>query len=119
MKKILYIEDDAAVAEVVLEILEFEDYDVITDSGKFLHSHLKNHQIGLVLVDEGLSWCWGSDLVKEIKANPDTAGIPVVMISSANEIDKIAERCGANAFVRKPFDMYDVIDIVNEYYKEA
>lgn len=118
LKKILYIEDDAAVAEVVLEILEFENYDVITDSGRFMHQHLKKEHIGLVLIDEGLSWCWGSDLCREIKDNNATAHIPVIMISSANEIDRIAAKCGADTYIRKPFDMYDVIDTVNQYYRE-
>ncbi len=38
------------------------------------------------------------------------------MISAVREIDDIAQHCGANTYIRKPFDIYDVIDAVNAHY---
>jgi len=115
-KKILYIEDDPDMADVVAEIMQFEDYEVLTDSGKGMHRLLKDNDIGLILMDEGLSWCWGSSLCKELRSDEKTATIPIIMISAVREIDNIAEHCGANAYIRKPFEMYDVIDVVNNHY---
>ncbi|WP_262245482.1 response regulator [Parapedobacter soli] len=115
-RKILYIEDDPDMADIVMEIMQFEDCEVLTDSGKSLYKLLKSNDIGLILMDEGLSWCWGSSLCKELRANSETADIPIVMISAAHEIDNIAAHCGANAYIRKPFEIYDVIDVVNDHY---
>jgi len=115
-KKILYIEDDPDMADIVAEIMQYEEYEVITDSGKSMYKILKNNDIGLILMDEGLSWCWGSTLCKELRSNEETASIPIIMISAVREIDDIAQHCGANAYIRKPFEIYDVIDAVNNFY---
>ncbi len=117
-KKILYIEDDADMADIVSEIMRYEEYEVITDCGKSMYKVLAEHQVGLILMDEGLSWCWGSNLCRELRANEKTTNIPIIMISAVREIDDIAQHCGANAYIRKPFDIYDVIDAVNDYYPQ-
>lgn len=118
-KKILYAEDDGDMLEVVSEFMQFEDYEVITDNGKSILQKLHKHPIGLILLDENLNWGWGSDLCKMLKSDEKTADIPVVLISAIKDIDKIAEVCGANAYIRKPFDIYDVIDVVNEHYSDT
>ncbi len=115
-KKILYIEDDPDMADIVAEIMQFEDYEVITDNGRSMYRILNENEIGLILMDEGLSWCWGSSLCKELRANEKTANISIIMISAVREIDDIAQHCGANAYIRKPFEIYDVIDAVNDHY---
>ena len=117
-KKILYAEDDGDMLEVVSEFMQFEDYEVITDNGKSIDKKLQQYPIGLILLDENLNWGWGSDLCKLLKSNRKTADIPVVLISALSNIDKIAETCGADGYIRKPFDIYDVIDTVNEHYHE-
>lgn len=115
-KQILYVEDDGDMLEVVAEFMQFEDYQVITDCGKSLDKKLKQYAIGLILLDENLNWGWGSDLCRGLKADERTAHIPVILISAVQNIDKIAELCGADAYIRKPFDIYDVIDVVNQHY---
>ncbi|MGV3762233.1 response regulator [Parapedobacter sp.] len=115
-KQILYVEDDGDMLEVVAEFMQFEDYQVITDCGRSIAKKLKQYAIGLILLDENLNWGWGSDLCRELKANEQTAHIPIVLISAVQNIDKIAELCGADAYVRKPFDIYDVIDVVNLHF---
>ncbi len=115
-KTILYVEDDHDMKDVVCDIMAYEDYDVITDSGKQLENLLKTHKVGLILMDEVLSWTRGSDLCLVLKENEETRHIPIVMLSAAREIEEIAQRCGAVDYIQKPFDMYDVIDKVNEHY---
>lgn len=104
------------MADIVSEIMRYEAYDVITDNGKLMYKYLKEEDIGLILMDEGLSWCWGSMLCKELRENKHTAHIPIIMISAVREINDIAQDCGANAYIRKPFEIYDVIEAVNNHY---
>src|SRR5690606_33396300 len=115
-KQILYVEDDGDMLEVVAEFMQFDDYHVVTDSGKSINKKLKQYEFGLILLDENLNWGWGSDLCRELKSDGKTATIPVVLISAIRNIDEIAEQCGADAYIRKPCDIYDVIDVVNERY---
>lgn len=115
-KQILYVEDDGDMLEVVAEFMQFEDYQVITDCGRSIDKKLQRYAIGLILLDENLNWGWGSDLCRALKTNEQTSHIPIILISAVQNIDKIAELCGADGYVRKPFDIYDVIDVVNEHY---
>lgn len=115
--KLLYIEDDTDVSELIAEIMEYEDYEVITDNGKSLFRILQEQPIGLILLDQRLFWTTGSALCLELKANPETRNIPVIMISSAANIEDIARSCGAEDYIKKPFDMYDAIDMVAKYFK--
>src|SRR5690606_19332090 len=117
-KKILYAEDDGDMLEVVTEFMRFEDYEVITDNGRSIGEKLQRHAIGLILLDERLDRDWGSDLCVQLKSDEKTAAIPVVLISALPKIDEIAEKCGADGYIRKPFDIYDVIDVVNLHYLE-
>lgn len=117
-KKILYAEDDGEMRDIVAEFMQFEDYEVITDNGKTIDKKLQQHAIGLILLDEKLDWGWGSDLCRLLKSDAKTADIPVFLISAISKIDEIAEQCGADGYIRKPFDIYDVIDVVNAHYRK-
>ncbi|MFC3196397.1 two-component system response regulator [Parapedobacter deserti] len=115
--KLLYIEDDKDVSELIAEIMEYENYEVITDNGKAMFEIIKENPIGLILLDQRLFWTTGSQLCLALKANPATKDIPVIMISSAIDIADIARSCGAVDFIKKPFDMYHAINMVAKYFR--
>ena len=50
----------------------------------------------------------------EIKKNPSTKHIPVVLFSLSHNIAEIAHASFVDGFVRKPFDVDDIINIVNK-----
>ncbi len=115
-RTILYIEDDENTAEVVTEILELEHYRVITDNGHEMHRIIRRQPIGLILMDENLIWCWGSSLCNEVKEDPVSSHIPVILVTLAPGIDKIARNCGADDYLAKPFNIYDIIQKVNKWF---
>ncbi len=63
-------------------------------------------QPNLVLLDIRLPKLSGLDVIRSLRANPLTAMVPVVVLTSSSERSDIAEsyRIGANGFVRKPVD---------------
>ena len=60
----------------------------------------------LILLDMRLPKLSGLDVLQSVRANPLTAMVPVVMLTSSSEASDIAAsyRLGANGFVRKPVD---------------
>ncbi|HYV49692.1 MAG TPA: response regulator [Myxococcaceae bacterium] len=59
---------------------------------------------------------WGVDLLLELKADPETREVPVVVLT-ANGTPELREEClraGAEAFVEKPFDVSFVVDIARK-----
>ncbi|QNL49929.1 response regulator [Olivibacter sp. SDN3] len=116
MKNILCVDDDADFAEMITEVLKPEGYQVKVDTGRNMHNILRTEKYGLILLDEQLMWMWGSDLCLELKQNPETKHIPVALVSAADDIAKIKDRCGAEAFVRKPFDISHLVTVVDQLY---
>lgn len=116
MRNILCVDDDTDFATMVADILKREGYNVKIDTGKNMHSILRSDKYGLVLLDERLMWMWGSDLCMELKQNPSTKHIPVAMVSAADDIAKIKDRCGAEAYVKKPFELMQFLHLVDQLY---
>jgi two-component system, response regulator len=71
---------------------------------------------GLILLDLKLPVVSGLDVLKEIKANKDTAQMPVIVLtSSSEENDQIESwRLGASDFIRKPTGLSEFIEIVKQ-----
>lgn len=63
----------------------------------------------LILLDEFINSKPGHRLCRRIKQVPHLAVIPVIILSTANNIELIAEECQANDFIRKPFEVADMV----------
>jgi two-component system, response regulator len=73
-----------------------------------------NDKPGLILLDLKLPLVSGLDVLKEIRTNPDTCLIPIVILTSSSEDqDQINSfRLGANDYIRKPTGFVEFIEIV-------
>jgi two-component system phosphate regulon response regulator PhoB len=94
---------------------------ISSEDSKILKS-IDHHKPDLVLLDNWLT-DWKSDangqqLSKELKSNPSTSHIPVIIISAVSNIKEIAEAGLANGYLRKPFDLGDLISIVRKHIKQ-
>ena len=66
----------------------------------------------VVLLDLKLPGVDGFDVLRQIRSNPRTRTLPVVILTSSTEPDDLikAYRLGANSYVRKPMSFRDLID---------
>lgn len=118
-KKILIIDDDLPILEVMKIILEDSNYQIETISNPVsIHKTIEKYMPDLVLVDIWISGVHGREVVKIIRENKKTAHIPVIMVSANNETKKIAEQIQANDFLAKPFDIEDLIAIVRRHIEK-
>jgi CheY-like chemotaxis protein len=120
-KKILVIEDDKDIRDTIVYILEEEHYDIIASEDSKILKSIDTHKPDLVLLDNWLT-DWKSDangqqLSKELKTNPATQHIPVIIISAVSNIKEIAEAGMADGYLRKPFDLAELVDIVKKHIK--
>ncbi len=104
---------------MMADIMTYEHYDIITDNGKSLFKIVREHRVGLILLDQRLFWTTGSELCMALKANPETCDIPVIMVSVAADIEQIAQACGAVGYIKKPFDMYEAIAMIAKHFQES
>ncbi|WP_334077569.1 response regulator transcription factor [Paenibacillus sanfengchensis] len=109
MKKILVIDDEAALRDLIELVLKRENFMVRTaeDGGTGL-KELDSFKPNLVLLDLMLPDYSGYDLCKEIT---NKQAIPVIMLSAKNEIiDKVLGlELGAEDYLTKPFDNRELI----------
>ncbi|WP_091145835.1 response regulator [Mucilaginibacter pineti] len=118
-KKILVIEDDKDIRDTIVYVLEEEHYEVIASEDAKILKRISDFNPDLILLDNWLT-DWKSDangqqLSKGLKSNPATSHIPVVIISAVSNIKEIAEAGDADGYIRKPFDLTELIDIVKKF----
>jgi CheY-like chemotaxis protein len=111
MGKVLVVDDEFGVAELIDAILTDEGYRVLTSAnGRQGLDTLAREELDLVFLDLMMPIMDGCVMLRILMENPQFKRIPVVMMSSLPEA-AVAERCsGYVAFMRKPFMIKEVID---------
>ena len=116
-KKILVIEDDPATTRLVEYSLRHEGYQVITCSNG-LEGIRKAHSEApdLVILDVMLPGMDGFEICHRLRAEPDTAKLPILMFSAkAQEIDKdTGIKVGADDYLTKPSAPAEIVSRVEK-----
>jgi DNA-binding response OmpR family regulator len=110
-KKVLIVDDNRDILDLLQIILETEGYDVnCLDNGSYLDVTVESYQPNLILMDIMLGHLDGRDLCRSLKSNPDTREIPIIMISASHRILPLQDMdCHAEAFMPKPFELDDLV----------
>ncbi len=111
-KKILLVEDDRDIVNLVKHYLEKEGFRVIdaSDGAKGLEK-LQHEKIDLAILDVMLPGLDGIEVLKRIKGNVKTSGLPVIMLTAkGEETDKvIGLELGADDYMTKPFSPKELV----------
>ncbi len=118
-KKILLIEDDKDIRDTVTLALESEGYEVISSDNSRILKSLDQHKPDLIMIDNWLTE-WKSDangqqLSRELKSDPKTKHIPVIIVSAVSNIAEIAEAGLSDGYLKKPFNLDELYGIVKKH----
>jgi len=117
--KILVIDDDPTARQLLTRILEDQGYQVITaESGEQGIALAKSEKPTLITCDILMPNVDGWEVLQFLKDDPDTASIPVVMVSMIDD-GKKGVALGAVEHLRKPVDREQLRKIVSRYVKTA
>ncbi|WP_457638719.1 response regulator [Persephonella sp.] len=112
MPFVYVVEDDEDINDLLVYNLKKEGFAV----KPFLRSvdalnHLKHHRPDIILLDIMLPDVDGLEFCKMVKSDPETEGIPIIMITAkSTEIDKIVGlELGADDYITKPFSIREVV----------
>jgi putative two-component system response regulator len=103
----MVVEDDPQAARLVQKLLRADGFNVtLVDDGPPALAHVAEHPPDLVLLDWMLPSLSGIAVCEEIKSNPATRLIPVVMLTGLDARDRrlTGINAGADDFITKPFD---------------
>lgn len=118
--KILVVEDDSAIRELIAMNLEISGYDVIlAEDGKVAKRIIEKEKIDLILLDVMLPYIDGFSLMDDIRE----MGIPVIFVTAKeNVLDRVKGlRFGAEDYIVKPFEAIELlarIEVVLRRYKK-
>jgi len=111
-KRILLADDSLTIQKVVELTFSDADYDLVcVPNGQRALEKVAESAPDLILADVVMPEKNGYEVCEAIKANPATAGIPVILLSGTFEpFDRDrAERLGCDAIVSKPFDSQQLL----------
>jgi chemosensory pili system protein ChpA (sensor histidine kinase/response regulator) len=115
---IMVVDDSLTVRKITSRLLEREGYQVLTaKDGVDALQQLKDTMPAVMLVDIEMPRMDGFDLTKNIRADPRTAGIPIVIISSrtADKHRNQAAQLGVNAFLGKPYQESELLQHIASF----
>ena len=113
---ILVVDDDPVILQLLRVNFEMEGFVVITAAdGREGVARTKADRPDIVVSDVMMPRMSGIELVAELKADPETAGIPVLLLTAKAQQADIGAGidAGADDYVTKPFEPLDLVDRVN------
>lgn len=116
-KKILIVDDEAHIVELVKVCLEDSDYDLVDAyDGQEALEKAESERPDLILLDIMLPKLDGFEVCRRLKDSESTREIPVVMLSAkGQEVDKVKGfQSGADAYMTKPFSPIRLLNELEE-----
>jgi len=121
-KRILVVDDEADIRELLRYNLEMEGFavDLVSDGEQALES-LKRGRADLLLLDLMMPGLPGLELCKQLKKTADLESIPIIMISAkSSETDVIVGlELGADDYITKPFSPKEVVARVKAIFRRT
>jgi DNA-binding response OmpR family regulator len=112
-RTVLVLEDDFDLVSIIGYILESEGFNVVASHPKTYRNDIRSCHPGVILLDHWLNGILGSTICEELKADPETHDIPVILTSASNNIEEVARRCKSDDVLPKPFDISALINKVS------
>ncbi len=121
MQRILAVDDNEDILEVLQLILEDFGYEVETlNNGSFLFDKIKAHRPDLILLDIMLGNLDGRELCKDVKSQKETHDIPIILISASHNLSNLFKPSNApDDFLAKPFNINELIGKIQMHISAA
>ena len=122
MKKILFIEDESALQKTLGEILRQEGFEMISAlDGETGLEMAKTKKPDLILLDLILPKLHGLEVLKQLKEDPGTKGIPVIILTNLEGIGHVdtALELGATTYlVKAQYTLEEVLEKIKKALQE-
>ena len=122
-KRILVVDDRNELLHLMRRVLEDEQYQVsILQDGRDAFTQVKSMLPDLLILDLKLGDMSGQDILKQVKNDPATADVPVIVYTAAVlEADEVTRLINGDtqfyrsvSLLRKPFELTALLDKVEE-----
>jgi DNA-binding response OmpR family regulator len=119
-QRVLLIEDEPNIIEAISYILSRDGWTVHTHSdGQTAMAKVMSAIPDMIILDVMLPGRSGYDILRDLRAEPQTADLPVMMLTARGQARdrEMAQTLGATHFMTKPFSNADVLELVRSLVK--
>jgi len=113
---VLVVEDDPVILRLLEVNFELEGFSVLLahDGGEGIEM-ARQHLPDVIVSDIMMPHTSGLELLAALKGDPDTKGIPIILLSAKAQTSdlKVGLDAGADDYVTKPFEPLDLVERVN------
>ena len=114
-KRILVIDDDDSIREFVEMALQDEGYEVVSVAhGEAALAAVAEARPSLILLDMRMPVMTGWDFAQAYRATPGPH-VPIIVVTAAHDPEVRAAQIHADDFLAKPFDIDDLLQVVERY----
>lgn len=108
--KILVVDDEVDICEILQYNLENEGYEVVTANSAEEALQLSLQEFGLILLDVMMGEMSGFQMARQLKNNPATTLIPIIFITAIEGEDNLVKglNIGADDYIAKPLSIKEV-----------
>jgi len=120
--RILIVDDEPAIREMVAVALELADFDVLeAENAQRGHEIIVDERPDLVLLDWMLPSVTGIELARRLKRDETTNEIPIIMLTAKSEEDNKVQGLdvGADDYITKPFSTRELISRIKAVLRRA
>ena len=121
-KRILLIEDNEFNRKIVRDLLARQPYDLLeANDGEAGVAAARRDRPDVIVMDIQLPKLSGLEATRAIRADPDTAKIPIIVVTSfaLSGDDKKAMDAGASAYLAKPYSPRQLLDTIRKMAGDA
>ena len=121
-KRILLVEDNEFNRKIVRDLLARQPYDLLeAHDGEAGVAAARRDRPDVIVMDVQLPKLSGLDATRAIRADPDTAKIPIIVVTSfaLSGDDKKAMDAGASAYLAKPYSPRQLLDTIRKMAGDA
>ena len=119
--RILVVDDEQDICEILQYNLETEGYEVVTANSAEEALGLPLQEFGLILLDVMMGEMSGFQMARQLKDSPTTAQIPIIFITALDGEDSLVKglNIGADDYIAKPLSMKEVMARVRAVLRRA
>ena len=106
--KVLVVDDDPSIVSLLTDILEDDDYEVISASGGQALTLARAAHPSAILLDLMMPVMDGREVSRRLRADTATSDIPIIVMSAQRDLRSAVAGMKVNDCLAKPFDLDDV-----------
>lgn len=118
-KRIVVVDDQVAILEVVQLALEMAGYEVETSQTGACLQNMHQPFPDLILLDIFLEGEDGRNICRKLKADEETRHIPVILLSAHANGEQAIRDCSSDDFLAKPFHLDAFYRVISRYINES